>query len=49
MVPNHAQCVRSMSGQVYRSNSAAMSVEISSTGRNTAYGTGNTANLAWLS
>lgn len=49
MVPNHTQCVHSMSGQVYRSNSAAMSVEISSNARNAVSGTGNTANLAWLS
>jgi len=49
MVPNHTQCVRSMSGRVYRSNSAAMSAKFFSNARNTATATGNMANLAWLS
>lgn len=49
MVPTHAPRVRNVSGQGHAGNTAAITADFISRGRNTAQVFGNTATLAWQS
>ena len=49
MVPIHAPSVRDMSGQGQAGNTAAITEDFFSSGRNTSQDSGNTATVAWLS